>query len=95
MAKKNLTSKELIEALVAAEVVLTGKEKLPDLQALATEKGIATEKEDTHVTATEVVSVDVHTAKGGYVRTYSREQHGAEFRDKAEQYAGKIKGVVK
>ncbi|WP_429038065.1 hypothetical protein [Bradyrhizobium elkanii] len=44
---------------------------------------------------TAVDEISVYTAQGAFVRTYSRADHGAEFRDKAAQYASKIKGVVK
>jgi hypothetical protein len=40
-------------------------------------------------------SFDVHTAQGGYVRTYTVEIHGEDAEKLANQYASKIGGTVK
>jgi hypothetical protein len=39
-------------------------------------------------------SFDVHNSDGGYVRTYSVEEHGEDAEKLANQYAGKIGGKV-
>ena len=40
-------------------------------------------------------SFDVFTAGGGFVRTYSVEDHGEDAEELAKQYAAKIGGSVK
>jgi hypothetical protein len=39
-------------------------------------------------------ALDVQTRGGGFVRTYSKEQHGANFQKFAEEFAKKIGGKV-
>ncbi len=40
-------------------------------------------------------SVSVYNRSGGYVRTYSREEHGPDYRKLAAGYATKIAGTVR
>lgn len=42
-----------------------------------------------------VSQAHVYDARGTYVRTYSAENHGPDFRKLADMYAGKIGGSVR
>ncbi len=68
---------DLIDALIKAGVVLTGEEKIGDLEALVKEHNIVLD-----------VGPEAVTVKWlGNERTYSREIHGEDFQKLAKQFA--------
>lgn len=58
-------------------------------------KNMTPEEEIVAVAEEKVSSVSVYNAKGGFIRTYSKEAHGKDFMKLAEGYAVKIGGTVK
>ena len=47
------------------------------------------------VVETKSGSASVYTSKGSFVRTYTSEIHGKDYKKLAEMYAGKISGSIK
>ena len=68
---------------------MKNKKNMTPEEEIVAEEEIVTEAEE------KVSSVSVYNAKGGFIRTYSKEAHGKDFMKLAEGYAVKIGGTVK
>jgi len=76
------TKQQYVEALKEKSVDLKGDEKLADLKALADEHGI-----DLSTVSNEPVTVKYRDHQGATVeRTFSKETHGDNFADVADEF---------
>ncbi|MEW6126734.1 MAG: hypothetical protein AB1757_06825 [Acidobacteriota bacterium] len=104
--KEETTAEELNALVEAAKVKAAAEKELEKARKAAAKAELAITAE---MTADEIyaaieaakvakeakTSFDVYTRDGGYVRTYSLEDHGEDAEKLANQFAGKIGGSVR
>lgn len=85
-----MAKSDLIEELKKLGIELTGEESVAELKELI-EENTPDEEDNTESVAVNVVD------SNGVIRTYSEKEHGKNFLDLANEFAGKVEGrkVVK